>query len=153
MPSGNVKRSFVASGSVQRPDLDHLARCQLVDQATAGIDHVEAAVLGDPVRPKIDLVARREPKASDRRDVQAGDAWHGAMLPEATFAAAGLSPSDEIVRFRTTKSQQFAASGFSPLADHNVADVEHGALLEPEDVEGEDGFGAFDPGTPGPSSK
>ena len=73
-------------------DLDHLARCQLVDQATAGIDDVEAAVLGDPVGPEIDLVARLEPKASDRRDVEASDAWHGLMLPEATLAAAPTPP-------------------------------------------------------------
>ena len=65
-----------------RPDLDHLARRQLVDQAIAGIDDVEAAVLGDPVRPEVDLVARLEPEAPDRRDVEAGDAWHARMLPE-----------------------------------------------------------------------
>ena len=34
------------------------------------------------------------------------------------------------------------------LADHDVADVEDGALLEPQDVEDEDGFDAFDAGAP-----
>ena len=79
-----------------RPDLDHLARRQLVDQAIAGIDHVEAAVLGDPVGPEVDLVARLEPKAPDRRDVEAGDAWHARMLPEAACsggAAAARTPN------------------------------------------------------------
>ena len=49
VPSGNVRRSRVASGFVHDADLDHLARRQLVDQAVAVVDDVEPAVLGDAV--------------------------------------------------------------------------------------------------------
>ena len=151
VPSGNVRRSRVASGFVHERDLDHLARRQLVDQAVAGIDDVEAAVLGDPVRPEVDLVARLEPEAPDRRDVQAGDAWHVRMLPEYAFVAARRRAHDELVRRRTTAPNYLrgcaistGARSVAALLDDEVADLEDRRRLELGDLEHEEDLDRLD---------
>ena len=81
-------------GVAVRPcrDPHHVTGRQLVDEAAAAIDEVEAAVFGDPIGTEQDLVARFEPEAPHRGDVESGDAGHHPMLPDTPRGRAYAGP-------------------------------------------------------------
>ena len=128
------------------PDLDHLAGRQLVDQAIAGIDDVEAAILGDPVRAEIDLVTCLEPEAPDRRDVEACDVRHARMLPElASQPARRPRTPNQFGDVRTAPnyhSLRDLAAGLV-ATDDDVADCQGRLPSRTTDVERENGFDAL----------
>ena len=86
VPFGNVNRRTVASGFVQAPTWTISPRITWSSSRPPIVDDEEAPVLGDAERTQHDLVARLEPEAPDRRDVQSGDVRHAPMLPDDDIA-------------------------------------------------------------------